>query len=215
MSEATESNKENKIELGKEFWDERWKLKETGWDMKLVSPPLKAYVDTIVNKEVAILIPGCGSAYEAEYLLENGFTNVTLIDISPTLVLSLLEKLKKYAGKELTVICGDFFKHYGQYDLILEQTFFCALSPGMRKAYAEKMHSLLSESRKLVGVLFNKEFEKGPPFGGNKEEYLALFADHFEIEKMEDCYNSITPRAGAELFIELKKKKIENIADQA
>lgn len=215
MSEATESNKENKNELNMEFWDERWKQNQTGWDMNAVSPPLKAYIDTIVNKGVAILIPGCGNAYEAEYLLENGFSNVTLIDISPTLVMSLLEKLKKYAGRELTIICGDFFRHYGQYDIILEQTFFCALSPDLRKAYAEKMHSLLSESRKLVGILFNKEFEKGPPFGGNKEEYLALFADFFEIEKMEDCYNSIAPRAGTELFIELKKKEIEQVEDQA
>jgi hypothetical protein len=48
-----------------------------------VSPPIKAYIDTLKNKDIAILIPGCGNTYEAAYLLlEQGFTNVTVIDIA-------------------------------------------------------------------------------------------------------------------------------------
>jgi hypothetical protein len=44
------------------------------------------------NKDIAILIPGCGNTYEAAYLLEQGFTNVTVIDIAPTLV-KILSKI--------------------------------------------------------------------------------------------------------------------------
>jgi SAM-dependent methyltransferase len=208
MSQPLRCSKSEKNQLDKQFWDERWKTKDTGWDLESVSPPLKAYIDTIVNKEVAILIPGCGNAHEAAYLLENGFTNVSVIDISPTLVQSILQKFEKYAGKELTVICGDFFRHFGQYDIILEQTFFCALSPDLRKQYVEKMHSLLAENRKLVGLLFDKVFESNPPFGGSKNEYEELFSKYFEIETMEPCTNSIPPRAGAELFVEFRKKPI-------
>lgn len=203
------SDASNSAGPDKDFWEDRWQQKQTGWDMNQVSPPLKAYVDTLVNKQQSILIPGCGNAYEAEYLMHAGFTNVTVIDIAPTLVQSLLQRLGQYAGKELTLICGDFFKLEGKYDLILEQTFFCALSPSLRRAYVEKMHSLLAPGRKLVGLLFDKQFEGGPPFGGNKEEYLQLFSDLFEIDKMEPCYNSIAPRAGSELFIELKRKEAE------
>jgi hypothetical protein len=47
---------------------------------------LKKYIDTLKDKDIAILIPGCGNTYEAAYLLEQGFTNVTVIDIAPTLV---------------------------------------------------------------------------------------------------------------------------------
>jgi hypothetical protein len=47
--------------------------------------PIKNYIDTLKDKDIAILIPGCGNTYEAAYLLEQGFTNVT-IDIAPTLV---------------------------------------------------------------------------------------------------------------------------------
>ena len=49
-------------------------------------------IDTIYNKEAKILIPGCGNTYEAEYLLEQGFTNITVIDIAPTLVENLKKK---------------------------------------------------------------------------------------------------------------------------
>ena len=51
----------------------------------------------------------------------------------------------------------------------------------------------------------NREFEEGPPFGGNKAEYTNLFSGAFTINKMEVCTNSVAPRANSELFIELEK----------
>jgi SAM-dependent methyltransferase len=199
-------NEKNELKLDVTFWDTCWKNNITMWDLKVVSPPIKSYVDTLQDKAVAILIPGCGNAYEAQYLLENGFKNVTIIDISPTLAVQLLQKLENYIGKELTVICGNFFTHTGQYDVIIEQTFFCALDPKIRKDYTEKMHQLLKPTGKLVGLMFNKIFSGGPPFGGSQEEYFELFSTKFDILKMENCENSIKPRAGTELFIELTPK---------
>jgi len=60
-------------ELTAEFWDERWKSGQIGWDIGYASPPLVTYMDQYVNKNAAILIPGCGNAYEAEYLSQKGF----------------------------------------------------------------------------------------------------------------------------------------------
>ena len=54
------------------FWNERYSTNQTGWDLKGPSTPLKEYIDQITNKNIKILIPGCGNAYEAEYLLEKG-----------------------------------------------------------------------------------------------------------------------------------------------
>ena len=68
------------------------------------------------------------------------------------------------------------------------------------------MNELLAENGKLVGVLFNREFGNNtPPFGGDKTEYQTYFNDYFDFKVMENCYNSIPPRAGNELFINLKK----------
>lgn len=191
----------NDLPLDATYWNDRYQQHQTGWDVGHVSTPLKEYVDQLTNKNISILIPGCGNSYEAEYLLQQGFSNITLIDISPLLTQQLANKFSTYVGKRLTIITGDFFALEGQYDLILEQTFFCALKPSLRGEYARKMHSLLKPGGKLVGVLFNRVFEGGPPFGGSQEEYKELFAPLFNIQVLAPCYNSIKPRMNAEVFL--------------
>lgn len=185
------------------FWDNKYKDNTLGWDLGTISPPIKSYIDTLENKNLRILIPGCGSSYEAAYLLQQGFANITVIDIAPTLVENLKMRFKD--NPDLNIILGDFFTHQGEYDLIIEQTFFCALPPAMRQEYVSKMHQLLSKEGKIAGLLFNKTFESGPPFGGSQEEYEMLFGNIFNFIKMEACQNSATPRAGTELWIEFQK----------
>ena len=191
--------------LNETYWSDRYKNNSAAWDMGIVSPPLKEYFDQLTDKNIAILIPGCGNAYEAEYLLLNGFTNLTLIDISLLLVEKLQRKLAAYLGKELNIVCGDFFTLNQTFDLIVEQTFFCAIDPSLRLAYVEKMKALLTPNGKLTGVFFNRTFEGGPPFSGSEAEYRLLFKDNFHIKIMEGCYNSISPRNGTELFVVLQK----------
>jgi SAM-dependent methyltransferase len=183
--------------LDADYWSNRYQQQQTGWDIGYGSTPLVEYLQSLKDKSISILIPGCGNAYEAEWLLQHGFTNVTVLDISPVLTAALEERFK---GQPIKILTGDFFEHKGQYDLILEQTFFCALDPSLRSKYVEQMHQLLKPEGKLVGVLFNREFEGGPPFGGSKEEYETLFSQYLRIKKMELCYNSIPPRKGSELF---------------
>lgn len=194
-------------QLTADFWNERYRNCQTGWDLQAVSPPIAAYVDGIENKEISILIPGCGNAHEAEYLLEKGFKNVTLVDIAEEAVKRLQQK---FSQKPIQIIHSDFFHHTGSYDLMLEQTFFCAINPALRKKYVTHTYDLLKENGVLAGLLFNCNFEKqGPPFGGNKEEYLNLFEPYFSIQKMATATNSAKPRSGNELFIELAKKQIK------
>jgi len=189
--------------LDNSYWSNRYANNDTGWDTGSITPPLKAYFDQLDDKAISILIPGCGNSYEAEYLLQNGFINITLIDISEVLCNNLKERLAPHLSNGLQIICGDFFEHEAQYDLIIEQTFFCALEPSLRKVYAAKMPQLLKPAGKLVGLLFSRNFEGGPPFGGNETEYRQLFEPYFDIQLMEPCYNSIKPREGAELFVKM------------
>lgn len=191
--------------LNKQYWNERYQSGETGWDMGRVSPPLKHYIDQITDKDTAVFIPGAGNSHEALYLLQSGFTDITIVDIAPIAVERLREKTKDNVDR-IKIIEQDFLEHEGKYDLILEQTFFCALDPSLRKDYAKQMHHILNTKGKLVGVLFNKEFIGGPPFGGNEKEYEALLAPYFHFHTWELCYNSYPPRAGSEWFMNLGKK---------
>ena len=105
------------------------------------------------------------------------------------------------------IIQTDFFELEDSYDIILEQTFFCALSPTLRADYVKKMHDLLKPNGKIIGLLFDFPLtEVGPPFGGSLDEYKTLFSSLFEIKVLEKAYNSIKPRLGRELFFIFEKK---------
>jgi SAM-dependent methyltransferase len=197
------------LPLDQTYWDNQYQVNATGWDLGKVSPPIKAYIDTIDNKEAKILIPGCGNTYEAEYLFQQGFTNITVIDIAPTLVESLKQKFAN--NNNITIILGDFFDHQGKYDFIIEQTFFCALPPTMRQKYVWKMHQLLTDYGKLFGLLFNREFEVSPPFGGSLNEYEHLFTKAFIFNSITLAGNSIPSRANTELFIEFQKNELNQV----
>jgi len=106
------------------------------------------------------------------------------------------------------LIQKDFFNHTKKYDLIIEQTFFCALHPSLRKKYVKKMASLLEKKGKLVGLLFDFELTtQGPPFGGSKAEYQKRFSKYFKIKVLEKSHNSIKSRSERELFAIFEKTK--------
>lgn len=186
------------------FWSNRYANKETGWDIGYPSPQLLEYALQNIPKTASILIPGAGNAYEAEALWQEGYENITVLDIAR----EPLENLSKRIDPDsrIHLVQFDFFKWQGAFDFILEQTFFCAIPISRRKEYASKMHQLLKKNGRLAGLLFDKPFEKeGPPFGGTKEEYFTYFSAYFQILNMDPCTNSIPKRAGNELFFELKK----------
>lgn len=193
------------LKLNEFFWNEKYKSGQTGWDIGFVSTPLKEYIDQLENKDLKILIPGGGNSYEAEYLFNKGFKNVSVIDISSIPLDNLLKRVPLFPKQNLLHL--NFFDLEDSYDLILEQTFFCAQDPKLRRMYVSKMHQLLRPNGKLVGLLFNIPLnDDKPPFGGDESEYRSLFEEKFIIDKMETAYNSIPQRDGNELFIRLIRK---------
>lgn len=193
------------MQLSSEYWNTRYNENNFGWDTGDITTPLKTYFDQLTDKSLKILIPGAGNSYEAEYLFKNGFKNVFVLDFAEAPLKNIKTRCKDFPVSQL--IQDDFFKHAGQYDLIIEQTFFCAIDPKLRVDYAKHMPALLKPKGKLVGLLFDTVFEKeGPPFSGNKEEYLKYFSPYFNFNTFDKCYNSIKPREGRELFINFSKK---------
>ncbi len=191
--------------LNRDFWKERYTTNQIGWDTGTITTPLKEYIDQLKNKETKILIPGAGNSYEAEYLHNNGFTNVFVIDLVKAPLDNLLHRVPNFPKAHL--LHGNFFALEDTFDLIIEQTFYCALQPNLRDNYVTKMTELLRENGKIAGLLFQFPLtEQGPPFGGSKEEYINRFHKLFRIKTLETAYNSIKPREGNELFIIFEKK---------
>lgn len=191
--------------LSEAYWNNRYLNQETGWDIGVIASPLKAYIDQLSNKTLSMLIPGAGNAHEASYLHDQDFKNVQLLDFAAEPLQAFQQKHPLFPKEN--IIQRDFFEHSGQYDVILEQTFFCALAPALRPQYVQHMHRLLKPTGKLVGLLFNDPLPgDNPPFGGDATTYQALFAPYFNIHTMETAYNSIAPRKNRELFIILTPK---------
>ncbi len=192
------------MDLDRTYWEDRYTNGETGWDTGGPTPPLKAYIDQLTDKDLRILFPGAGRAWEAEYAHRQGFRNVFVIDLTDAPFKDLLARCPDFPQEHL--ITRDFFAHTGQYDRIIEQTFFCALDPALRPAYVKHVHELLRNGGKLAGVLFdNVPNPVGPPFGGSAEEYTGLFKPVFPEVTFARCHNSMAPRAGRELWVSTKK----------
>ncbi len=193
------------MKLNENFWDNRYQNKDTGWDLGAISTPLQTYFNQLSDKTLKIIIPGGGNSYEAAYLHALGFTNVYVIDLSETALTNIKKRIPSFPEKHL--IHGDFFTLKQKFDLLIEQTFFCAINKNLRSNYAQKAHQLLTENGKIVGLLFNEPlYENHPPFGGSKEEYISYFKPFFKIEIMENCYNSVKSRKNRELFIKMSKR---------
>ena len=184
------------------YWSSRYRKHTTGWDIGFASTPLVAYFLQLQNKDLKILIPGAGNAYEAEWLWNRGFKNVFVLDYAQAPLANIKKRCPDFPESQL--ICADFFEHEGQYDLIVEQTFFCALNPDLRTDYVAKMQTLLSTEGKITGLMFDAKLNTDhPPFGGSKSEYQNLFKN-WKNCTFESSYNSIVPREGKELFVQLR-----------
>ena len=191
--------------LNEQYWTERYKTGTDGWDIGHVSTPIKEYVDQLEDRSIKILIPGAGNSHEAEYIFNQGFKNLYVCDLSIPPLANLKFRIPDFPADQL--IHGNFFDLDDQFDLVIEQTFFCALDPSLRQQYVTQMSKVIKPKGRLVGLMFGKVFERdGPPFGGLMEEYKPLFTEKFDIKVMAPCSNSITSRMGTELFINMSPK---------
>ncbi len=198
-----------------QYWTKRYVDHSTGWDLGDISAPIQNYVDQLTNKDIHILIPGAGNAYEAEYLFRIGFKNIYILDISALPLENFKKRVPNFPVEQ--IITGDFFelKMVEKFDLILEQTFFCSFPPidNIREKYVHQMYQFLKPNGKLVGVWFNIPFSGDytkRPFGATKLEYIQFFQNYFTMKVLEEAHNSVLDRSGKELFGILEKKVVKD-----
>lgn len=194
------------MQLNESYWTKRYMDRETGWDIGYAVPTIVEFMKQFPDKSIKILIPGCGNAYEAKQLWQMGFRNIFLLDYALLPLQKFQSELPEFPVAQLLHL--DFFSLQDQFDLVLEQTFFCALDPNLREKYVQHMHQIIRPNGHLAGLLFDDPlFSDHPPYGGNKALYQKLFEPKFKIKKMETAYNSIPARQGRELFFILQPKK--------
>lgn len=151
-----------------------------------------------------VLIPGCGTAYEAAFLDRLGWA-VTALDFSAIAIEAARRQLGNWGG---TLLQADFFAHRPDipYALIYERAFLCALPRKLWSGYGAHMAQLLETGGFLVGFYFFSDEPKGPPFGIARAELEALLSPYFELVAEAAVVDSIGPFAGRERWMEWRRR---------
>lgn len=173
------------------FWDERYRAGFTPWDARGVPAALTRFIET-ARPGRRVLVPGCGSAYEAGYLDALGF-DVTAIDIAPEALARAREVLGD-AVADRVLVQADFFALEREIDWIYERALLCALPYRLWPDYGTVVRRLLRPGGLLAGFFYlhgaADEPRRGPPFPAHRTEIEALFAPGFQREADEDVPES-------------------------
>ena len=166
----------------REFWEERFNAGNTPWDRGEANPQLVAWLAAGALKPCRILIPGCGSGYEAAVLAQAGF-EVTALDYAPVAI-ERTRKLLQATGAKATLVEADALSWQPPraFDAIYEQTCLCALYPDQWRGYADQLHRWLAPGGKLFALFV--QFQRpgaaagaieGPPYHCDINAMRALF----------------------------------------
>ena len=138
------------MSLGPEHWEALYLEGRMPWDAGGVPAELETFVDA-GPIGLQVLVPGCGSAYEAALLAGAG-SQVLAIDFSAAAV---ARARAVTAGSGAVIMQADFFELDGRrYDLIYERAFMCALTPDRRLDWARQCARLLQAGRPPGGTVF-------------------------------------------------------------
>jgi SAM-dependent methyltransferase len=163
-----------------DFWDKRFRERITPWDAGSV--PLATQEFLARERPLRVLIPGCGSAYEARAFAGAGH-DVVAIDFSE----AALEAARGVLGSRAGVLRrADFFTaNLGEpFDLVYERAFLCALPRALWPQWAQRVSELLRPHGRLAGFFFWHDEERGPPFGLKAGELEGLLSSAFN--RIED-----------------------------
>ena len=159
-----------------EFWDTRFRDGVTPWDAGGVPARLQKYL--MGKLPGRVLVPGCGSGYEVRLFAEHG-DDVLGIDFSDQAIDAARRALGPLAR---LVRKADFFRlEEGQFDLVYERAFLCALPRPRWPDWGKRMTELARPGGALAGFFYLDDNQRGPPFGTTRDELKALRGRAFEL----------------------------------
>lgn len=195
--------------ITKNHWNKIYKTKDTdklGWFHPNPTPSLDMLKTTGFNKDISIIDIGGGESYFAEQLLDLGYKNISVIDISERGI----ERAKKRIGekaKNIHWICSNIldFKPTQKYDLWHDRAVFHFLTKNEDiKAYKQLAYDTLNEKSKLMLATFSElgpDSCSGLPVTQYTESSLhKLFIPEFHMIRWH-YYDHITPSKSKQNFV--------------
>lgn len=189
------------------FWTNIYRTEKPGWELGREAPALPEVLPQLRLTKARILVLGCGSGHDAAYLAGLGHI-VTAVDFSE----EAITRAKQLYGEieNLSFHQMDAFalpeNWTGRFDVILEHTCFCAVTPERRDELIQVWRKLLAPGGHLLGIFFVYERRMGPPFGGSEWELRQRLKPYFDFLYWTRWRRSLERRKSKELVVYARKK---------
>ena len=184
-----------------EFWHTRWHENRIGFHQAEINRFLRRHIQ-VLGTEGPVFVPLCGKSRDMSWLAEQG-REVIGIELSPLAVEAFFREQEipvdrvgrgeflEYQSAGVTILLGDYFRLtaalLGPVGAVYDRAALIAMPPGMRRAYADQMASLVGRGTPvlLVAPFSLKDPQSGPPFAVPQSEIREIFGGHFSIEVVE------------------------------
>lgn len=184
-----------------DFWDVRYQNNVTPWDSAGLPADFVGHAQACLQGKPSwrVLIPGCGTAYELEWLLSQG-VDALACDFSPLAVSRAKAAFPACAER---ILEADFFGPQvdGVWDWVYERAFLCALPPALAARYAQRMAALIPPGGVLAGYFFLRDQAKGPPFGSSLSALQHALSPFFTLEAQQAVSGSLPVFAPDEYWL--------------
>jgi 2-polyprenyl-3-methyl-5-hydroxy-6-metoxy-1,4-benzoquinol methylase len=152
------------MENKKEHWENVFATKqetEVSWYQQLPKTSLDFIAELNVSKDAKIIDIGGGDSYLVDVLLEQGFTNITLLDISAKAIERIQNRLGAKANKVIFIVSDILeFTPTETYDLWHDRaSFHFQTDPNQIEKYVDIVSKAISENGKMIIGTFS---ENGP-----------------------------------------------------
>ncbi|XP_074340078.1 putative thiol methyltransferase 2 isoform X6 [Apium graveolens] len=183
-------------------WEKSWREGVTPWDLGQPTPILLHLLQTGSLPKGRALVPGCGSGHDV-IAIASSDRYVVGLDISESAI-EIATKLSSSSpsSNHHTFLKTDFFTWQPTelFDLVFDYTFFCAIEPDMRSAWASRIQNLLKPNGELITLMFPiSDHVGGPPYKVSVADYEeVLHSVGFRATSIMENELAIGPRQGRE-----------------
>lgn len=191
-------------------WQTAWNEGRTPWDEGQSAPALRQLLEEERVPIGRVFVPGCGAGYDLATLAHRD-REVIGLDLSEDARAAFIDAHSGLPGP-VTYEVGDFFGYAPPegFDFVWDYTFFCALDPPQRAAWATVMTRLLKSNGMLATLLFpyadSIPDKTGPPYPINTDLVRGFLGDSFELLEVTEADRTHPGREGKERLALWRRK---------
>lgn len=142
-----------------DYWDQRYAKSEKPYDWYGRWPVFRHILEPVLKKTGPVLNVGCGNSLLAEELHENGYTDVTNVDISGTVIKQMAERHAALGQKFIQMDMTQMTFADNSFDAVIDKGTFDALYTGSEslptvKHGVQEIERILRPDGKFVSITF-------------------------------------------------------------